>query len=183
MKILLNFLKGIVISVWALVAIITTVCLISFNDYSVSEIGDYSIFIIDSERLEPTFLEDDLVIVKKVAENKYNVNDYAFFYLENPSDEVFINYGQITKIEAADHAEDSYYFGKDIVSHGKMIGPANGAIVYHNLGKVLEIFESRWGFMFLVILPTLFALVYEVFSIVEEAKEVKKEVEKDEKAS
>ncbi len=183
MKTIFNIIKGIIISVWALVAIVTTICLISFNDYSVSEIGDYSVFVIDNERLEPEFEEDDIVIVKRVAESSYKKGDFAFFYLDNPSDKVFINYGQITRAEVADHAEDSYYFGKDVVPYSKMIGKANETIVYHKWGKVLTIFESRWGFMFLVILPTLFALVYEIFSIVEEAKEAKKEVEKDEKAS
>ena len=181
MKVVFNFIKGIIITVWALFAIITTICLISYNEYSVSEIGDYSVFIVDNERLEPEFYEDDIVIIKKIAENKYNVGDYAFFYLENPTDEVFINYGKITKITTADHAEDSYYFGNDIIPYSKMIGLANGAIVYHKWGKVLEILESKWGFMFLVILPTLFAIVYEVFAIIDEAREVKKEIEKEEK--
>ncbi len=166
-----GFLKGLVISVWVLFAIGATICLISLNDYGVSEIGNHSLFIIDSDRLEPTFLEDDLVITKRVTEKNYKVGDYAFFYLENPADSVFINYGKITKIVTADHAEASYYFGeKDIVAHSKMMGLANGAKVYHKWGLILSIFESKWGFMFLVIFPTIFAIVYEVYSIIEEAK-------------
>lgn len=175
MKKIWNFIKGIIISVWVLIAIVATICLISYNDYSVSEIGNNSIFVIDNERLEPTFKENDLVIIKKVAEGGYKEGDYAFFYLTNPSDAVFINYDQITKIVEADHAEDSYHFGDDVVAHSKMIGPANGAIVYHKWGLVLSIFESRWGFMFLVIFPTLFAIVYEIYSIIEEAKEIKED--------
>ena len=58
-----------------------------------------------------------------------------------------------------------------------MIGKANGAVVYHGFGLVLSIFESRWGFMFLVIFPTIFAIVYEVYSIIEEAKNNKDEEE------
>lgn len=170
MRFVLNFLKNIIISVWVLVAIIATICLISYNQYSVSEIANNSIFIIDNERLEPTFLENDLVIIKKAAENKYNVGDKAFFYITNPADKVFINYGEITKIISADHAEDTFYFGDDLVSYSDMIGLANGAMVYHNWGLVLSIFESRWGFMFLVIFPTIFAIVYEIYSIIEEAR-------------
>ena len=177
MKKVLNFIKGIIISVWVLIAIITTICLISYNDYSVSEIGDNSIFIVDNERLEPDFLKNDLVIVKKVAENKYHVGDPVFFYITNPADAVFINYGRITKIVEADHAEDAYYFDDDVVSYSDMIGPANGSIVYHKWGLVLSIFESRWGFMFLVIFPTIFAIVYEIYSIIEEAKAVRDEEE------
>ncbi len=170
MKKIVSFLKGLLISVWALVAIVTTILLLSFNGYGVSEIGDYSIFIVDNERLEPTFLKNDLVITKKVAENKYSVGDFAFFYIDNPEDAVFINYGQINKIVEANHAEDSYYFGDDSVAYGKLIGPANGSIVYHKVGLILSILESKWGFMFFIIFPTIFAVVYEIYSIVEEVK-------------
>ncbi len=171
MRKVLNFFKGIVISVWVLVAIVTTILLISYNKYSVSEIGNKSIFIVDNDRLEPDFLEGDLVITKKVSENKYKVGDKAFFYLRNASDKVFINYGEIKNIVTAVGAEDSYYFeGDTSVGHSDMIGLANGSAVYHKWGKVLSAFESKWGFMFLVILPTIFAIVYEVYTIIEEAK-------------
>ena len=149
--------------------------------FDISEIGKYSIFIIDNDRLEPTFMENDLVIAKKVSETKYKVGDYAFFYVSNPIEEIFINYGQITKTVNMEHAEDSYYFGNDPVSYKNMIGLANECIVYHKWGLVLSIFESRWGFIFLVIFPTLFALVYEVYSIIEEArKEAKEELDDEE---
>ena len=48
------------------------------------------------------------------------------------------------------------------------------------VGAVLNIFSSKWGFMFLVIFPTLFALVYEIYSVVEEAKRIKKEDDDEE---
>ena len=35
--------------------------------------------------------EYDLVISKKVSQGKYKEGDYAFFYLDNPQDAVFIN--------------------------------------------------------------------------------------------
>ena len=47
-----------------------------------------------------------------------------------------------------------------------MIGLANGSIVYHGWGLV---------FMFLVIFPTIFAIVYEIYSIIDEARSMKDE--------
>ena len=171
MKILLNFIKGVIITIWVFIAIVTTVYLIFFNEYSVSQIGDLSIFIVDNERLEPQFAKNDVVVVKKVAETSYSLGDYAFFYLDNPSDRVYINYAEITGIDVNDHAEDAFHFGeKDLVSYSSLIGPVNGTKVYKGVGGILQIFSSRIGFLFLIILPTLFALVYEIFSIVEEAK-------------
>ena len=176
MKKILGFFKNIIIAVWVLAAIISTICLISYNEYSVSEIGNYSIIVVDSDRLEPDFNENDLVIVKKVGENKYKEGDKAFFYISNPADLVFINYGEITKKVEAEHAEDSYYFGeKTVIPHSDMIGLGTEAKVYKGWGLVLSIFESRWGFMFLVIFPTIFAIVYEIYSIIEEAKRDKDE--------
>ncbi len=170
MKVIGKIIKGVLIGVWVVVAIVTTILLLSYNRYSVSEIGGYSIFVIDNERLEPDYLKHDLVITKKVIEDKYSVGDFAFFYIDNPEDAVFINYGQINKIVEANHAEDSYYFGDDSVAYGKLIGPANGSIVYHKVGLILSILESKWGFMFFIIFPTIFAVVYEIYSIVEEVK-------------
>ncbi len=170
MRKILGFIKGIIVSVWALIAILTTILLISYNDYSISVLGKYSVILIDDDECKP-FNEGDAVIVKKVSESNYRAGDKAFFYLPNAQDGVFVNIGDIQKVVEADHAEDSYYFDKDaVVGYNDMIGKADGAIVYHHLGTILSIFESRWGFMFLVILPTIFAIVYEIYSIIEEAK-------------
>lgn len=170
-------LKGILIAIWVVVALVTTLLLLSYNKYHVSEVGDKSIFIIDNERLEPDYNKNDLIIVRKVAENKYNVGDSAFFYLDNPEDAVYINYGKITKIDVVDHAEDAFYFGEDSVSYGRLMGPSSTVKVYHGWGLVLRILESKWGFMFFIIFPTIFAVVYEIYSIIEELKSSKENEE------
>ena len=172
MRIIVNFLKGTIISVWLVISIFTTICLISYNDYLVSEIGEYSIFVVDSKDLEPDFKKNDIVIVEKHPESSYKVGDKAFFYYGNKNTLSYINYGEITEIQVNDDYEDKYTFTNTPISYGNLIGPANGSRVIHKLGLVLRVFESRWGFMFLVILPTLFAIVYEVYYI---AIEVKKE--------
>ena len=179
MKKIGNIIKGILISIWVVIAIVTTILLLSYNKFSVSEIGSYSIFVVDNERLEPDYLKHDIVIAKKVIEEKYSVGDMAFFYIDNPEDAVFINYGKINRIDVVDHAEDAYYFGDDAVSYGKLIGPASEAKVYHKWGLVLSILESKWGFMFFIIFPTIFAVVYEIYSIIEEVKSNKDDDEEE----
>ncbi len=48
MKYILNFLKGIIIFAWLVLAVFTTVCLISYNQYKVTEFGKNTLVIIDS---------------------------------------------------------------------------------------------------------------------------------------
>jgi len=178
MKRILDFLKSILLFVWIVIAIFTTVCLLSYNKYNVSTFGNTSLIIIDNNDLEPTFATNDLAIITKDGASKYAKGDKVFFYYGNITTESYINFGEITEITTDEKAETSYSINGTKVSYSSLIGKDNGAKVYHTVGLLLSIFESRWGYMFLVILPTLFILVYEIYSIVEEVKkETKKELE------
>ncbi len=182
MKVVWNFIKGTFISIWAVIAIFATICLMSYNDYGVSEFGDYSLFIVDNKSLEPTFKKYDLVIVEKDLESAYDVGDEVFFYNGNNDIRSYINEGQVTEVERLNGVEDNFSFGDVTISYGNLIGSANGAKVFKKVGLVLDVIESRWGFMFFVILPTIYAVVYEIYTIVLEVKkETKKELKKDEK--
>jgi len=104
----------------------------------------------------------------------------VFFYTGNKTQENFVNFAEITNVDSQSGAETAYYVGDTKVSYSDIIGKGNGSIVYHNIGLVLSILESRWGYMFLVILPTLFAFVYEIYAIVNEVKEEAKKDSKEE---
>lgn len=179
MKKIIGFFKGIIVIAWLLLAIITTICLISFNDYSVSELGDYSIIVVDNKSLEPDFKKNDIVIVKKAEQGEYEAGEKAFFYYSNLKTSSYINYGEITLVEEQTDAEDRYTFGETAISYSNMIGKANGALKISKIGSVIRLLESRWGFMFLIILPTLFAIVYEVYYISMEVKKEAKKIEKE----
>lgn len=180
MRVVWNFIKGSLISLWAVIAIFSTICLLTTNDYMVSEFGDYSLFVVDNKSLEPKFKKNDILIVHKGMENDFDVGDFAFFYYGNKDIASFINLGEITDVERVNRAEDNFMFDDLKISFGNIIGSANKTIVIHNLGFFLNILESRWGFMFLVILPTIYAIVYEIYTFVvivkkdvdEELKEV-----------
>ena len=177
MKKVVNFFKEILIGIWVVVAIFTTICLISSNDYGVSEFGDTSLFIVDNRSLEEYgFDKNDIIIVKRGLEKEYNEKDGVFFYYGNKETRSYINYGVIERIERIDGGQDGFFFDNDEVSYDKILGLANGAKVMKKWGLVLGLLESRWGFMFLIILPTLYAVVYEIYTI---AVEVKKKSAKE----
>lgn len=170
MKSIFNFIKGTLFGAWVILAIFATVCLLSYNDYQISTFGKYSLIIINNKELREFYEEDSLVIVKKDNEENYKVGDKILFYSGNPEVINFINMGEITDIQTASGAQSSYLIGDHKVSYDDLIGKVNGSIVYKKVGLVLSVIESRWGFMFFVILPTIFLAVYEVYSIVNEVK-------------
>lgn len=177
MKKIGKIIKELLIGMWVVIAVFTTVCLLASNDYGVSEFGDTSLFITDNRTLEKYgFKKNDIVIVTKGLEEEYEVNDGVFFYSGNKETNSYINFGVITNVERANRAEDAFYFEDTAISYGKILGEANGAMKIEKLGLVLGLLESRWGFMFLIILPTLYAVVYEIYTI---ALEVKKKSYKE----
>ena len=71
----------IVIGIWLLVAIFVTVCLLLYNEFKVTTFGKTSLLIVDSDEMEPEFLEGDLLVVKRNSDNKINVGDRVLIRL------------------------------------------------------------------------------------------------------
>ncbi len=168
-----NFLLDIVITIWFLVAIFVTVCLLSYNEFKVSTFGKYSFLIIDSEELEPQFKEGDLLIVKRNADDNINIGDGVFYYNAMMDSNVFIYTGTVQSKERITKSEVTYTLDNEQVSGEYIIGKMDGVKKYHKVGLFLGIFTSKWGFMFLVIFPTLFAIMYEIAMIIEISKKEK----------
>lgn len=188
MKHILNFIKGTLFTLWLIIAIFTTICLLSYNDYQVSEFGKYSLLIINNKELRSVYEQDSLVIIKKANEEDYKKGDKILFYSGNPKVVNFINLGEITDVHSENGAQASYYIGDYKLSYDDIIGNVNGSIVYKKAGLILSVIESRWGFMFFVILPTIFLAVYELYAVINEVKknskvdlkeELRKEIEEE----
>ena len=161
-----KILLEIVIGCWFLVAIFVTVCLLSYNSFNVTTLGKSSLLIIDSDELEPEYMEGDLVIVKRNSDSKINVGDPVFYYNAAKNSSVLVLYNTVQVKEPVTKTETKFTIDGEKVSGQYVIGKAETAKVYHKLGTILSIFTSQWGFMFLIIFPTLFAIIYEIMMIV-----------------
>ena len=173
MKQIGKFFLEILIGVWLIVAIFVTVCLLSYNEFRVSTFGDTSLLIIDSDEMEPDFIEGDLLIVKRNSDNKINVGDKVFYYNSAMDSKVWIYYDTVQDKIPLTRDETTFMLNNEQVSGEYVIGKADSAKVIHNAGTILEIFTSRWGFMFLIIFPMLFAIIYEIMMIIEARRELK----------
>lgn len=166
MKKIGKFLLEIVIGCWFLVAIFVTVCLLSYNSFNVTTLGKNSLIIIDSDELEPEYLEGDLVVVKRNSDSKINIGDNVFYYNAAKNSSYLVLYNVVQEKIPVTKTETTFTLDGEKVSGQYIIGKAETAKVYHKLGAVLSILTSQWGFMFLIIFPTLFAIIYEVMMIV-----------------
>jgi len=165
---MIKLIKNLLIIVYAAIAIGVTVCLLSYNDYNISEFGSYSLLIMDNKDLEPDFLKGDLLIVSK--EDKPKAGDKAFFY-NTYTQELKVSCTTIQKVEQISETETTYTLeGGNLLSSEYMIGSAETATQFSKVGTILSIIESRWGFLLLIVLPSLMAFLYEVIEVVKELK-------------
>lgn len=173
----LKWIIGIIAVPYAIIAVFVTACLMCYNDYKITEFGDYSLIIVEDDSLMPTYEEGSLVVVKKNSFEEIKTNQYAFFY-DTYDNQVSVNYGKIMNKRRVNEVENTYVIEGDYdLSSEFFIGMADTAIVYDGLGKVLSVLESRFGFLFIFVLPILVLFIYEIYAIV---KEVRNPIEEEE---
>ena len=164
---------NIIFIIYAIIAVFVTICLLSFNEFKVSEFGDTSLVIVDNQDLEPNFNEGDLVLVDKGK--RIREGDTIFFY-NTSADAVEVTLAQVQKIEKVSNLEYTYTVEGDVaISSEYVLGNAEDVTKISNVGTVLGVLESKWGFLILIVFPSLLAFIYEITVVFTEIREGKKD--------
>ena len=173
MEFIKKILFDILIGVWFIIALFTTICLLSYNDFGVSTFGKNTLLIMDSDELEPDYIEGDLVVVKRSSDNKIAVGEKVFYYNSSMNSSVLVFLGEVEDKTEVSKTDTTYTIDGEHVSGEFVIGATKDAKVYNKAGMILGALTSRWGFMFFILFPMLFAIIYEVMMIVDAAKKNK----------
>ena len=157
-------LGNLVVIIYVIVAITVTLCLLNYNEYNVTVFGNNSLILITDDSLSPDYVEGDLVIAKKEKLDEIEEGDKIFFYNEND-----IKLGEVKQINKYEGISSTFILdGNHQIVEDDVIGSEDNVKVYHNLGKILSILESKWGFLFLIIFPSVLAFLHEIFQVVVE---------------
>ena len=176
----MRIVKDALIILYVIIAIISTILLLSFNKYRVSVFGDYSIVIVDSKELEPNFSKGDMVIVK--ASDSYRVGENVFFY-NVVERKVEVTLANVSRVEEVVGGTSAYEIpGGTLISQDEVIGSTANVKVFHKIGSFLRFIESKYGYLILIVIPSGAALLYEVYNLIvirkEEIEEEKEEAER-----
>ncbi len=157
--------------IYAIIAVTVTVLLLSFNSYNCSEIGGYTIYIVKNDALEPEYKQGSILLIKDTDDKHVQVGDSAFFYkVINSQEFEFVQRTLKNKSQQGRHivynvseeeTYDSTYF----------IGKTEDTIVIEGpWGTILSILESKWGYLFCIVVVSLLLFLQEVFDLVIEIK-------------
>lgn len=153
------------IILYVLLAVLVTLCLLTYNEYNVTEFGNKLLVMVENDTTGK-FNNGDLIIVNKT--NKVKEKDNVFYYVLREKN-YYINYGTVEVKK-----KDSVTIHNEVIDNDLIIGSDSKATVIPLLGGILSLLESKWGYLCIVILPILIAFLIEVYSIVKELKGVKK---------
>lgn len=165
-----TFLKGL----WGLVQIIIiiyvicmTACLLCKNKYGFTEIGNMTLITVNEHRVEflPETKEKDLLLIKSTEEDM-NVGDKIYYYATD-NNEYVIKTAHIKNIVSSEEGMSLYSLDDEketTIATNRVIGKYS--TVYQNIGGILDILESKIGFLLLVILPILLIFMYQIYALI-----------------
>lgn len=148
--------------IYILVAAYVTVNMLAYNQYHLTEWGG-RVFINLKDDMG-SYHKGDMLILKN--RNEYKAGD-NLFYCTLKEEKCVVSYGKIETMMGG------IIINKETVSNKFVIGVDNQVKVVPFLGGILNVLESRWGYLFFVVLPILVAFVYELFHISKEVKRKK----------
>lgn len=161
-----SFVAGVLMLVFFAFAISMTVLLLNYNKYGLTQFGNTTMVIINDYISSERFKKGDLVLVKSQKLEKLNVGDEIFVYRVNEGGSVSVELGKVGQIYPE---EDAIAFENgDIFSKQFLIGTADE--IYNDIGTYLAIIESKWGFLFIVLVPCLLIFIYELYALIVEIK-------------
>ena len=193
MKTILKWVWNILEVIIIIYVIAMTAFILSKNKFGFTQFGDYvfSTVSLFDERNNTNLNKGDLLIVKNT--NDINKGDLIYYYAVY-NEKYIIKSDIVSNVKSDDFS--SLYTIKDddgiyTISSSKVLGKY--ATTYNKLGTILDVLESKLGFLFLVLLPIMIIFIYQVYEFIviiryervdkDEQKEVKKTVKKDVKKS
>lgn len=162
------------ILLYGALAIVLTLCLFNLNQQGLAVFENVTTVIPLRENYSNEYKEGDLVIVKKdsVSHNDVKVGDGIFYYAteENYS----VEYGVVSNI-VEDSGDSVYVVGKDYnVYFNAFIG--HKITNLGHFGGAYKVLTSQFGYLALVILPTLIAVVVEIYAVIMEVVAIKNDI-------
>jgi len=157
--------------VYSIIAITVTVLLLSFNDYNCSEIGGYTVYIVKDDSLEPEYKEGSILLIKSTSDKHVNVGDELFFYkVINSTEYEFVTRTLQGKTQQGRHI--IYNVGEDeTYDTTYFVGKTQDVTVIEGpWGTILSILESKWGYLFCIVIVSLLLFLQEVFDLIIEIR-------------
>ena len=150
-----------------------TILLLNYNKYGVTQFDDTTLLLIKNSFSSEKYKKDSLVVVEKKKIQEYVPGEEVFVYHLDGRGGADIELGVVGQVfpdprdNAITFVNGGTYSNEFIIGTGKSVHP--------NIGLFLSIVESKWGFLFIILVPNLFLFIYQLYNLIVEIRYGKEE--------
>lgn len=162
---------GVLVTIFVIIAIFVTINMLAFNDYEVAEFGNKSLIIANKHMEKYGYLNGDLIIATKKNNDSIKKGDSVLYY-NNYESKTTIDEGRVQEVSS--NGSQLYLDSEMSVSKNNVIGKSDDVKIVSTVGKVLNVLETRLGYLFIILLPTIALFAYLIRKVTVELKEDKK---------
>ena len=153
--------------------ILMTVLVLNFNKYGSTQLGDTTLLIVKKEFASEEHKKGSLLVVENKLVKDYKVGENVFTYHLDGQGGANVQYGKVGNVNVE---QDAITFKNgDTYSSEFIMGVPQKT--YSGIGTYLAIIESKWGFLFIILIPNFFLFIYQLYTLIIEIKYGKNEEE------
>ena len=161
-----SFVSFVLFIVYFVFALIMTILLLNFNDYGVSQFDNKSLILINEDISNELYKKGDLVIVEMPKVEDIKVGEYVFTYKVGRDHVPVVQLGKVGNVYADEDAisfENGETYSIEFIA-GRPVSQ------HEKIGGILSVIESKWGFLFIVLVPVFLIFIYEIYSLIIEIR-------------
>lgn len=162
LKIIKKVLVTVVLIIFFAFTITMTILLLNYNRYGLTQFEDTTLLIIKKNFASETYPKDSLVFVESKRVADYKVGEEVFVYHLDGTNSFNIELDTISQVY---EKEDAILLKKGSTFSSQFI-MGTGSKVIPNIGKILSVIESKWGFLFIILVPNFFIFIYQLYALI-----------------
>ncbi len=164
LKVVKNVIVTTLVVLFFIFALSMTMLLLNYNQYGVTQFENKSLIIIRDEISSDKYKKGDLVITEAGRVSNLKKGDELFVYRLKRDNTVEIDLGIVDYVE-----NDSVTFVNGETYNSEFIA-GKSTKIYNDIGTTLSFVTSKWGFLFLILVPSFLIFVYQVYALIIEIK-------------
>lgn len=163
-----------IIIIYVVIVLGMSLLLLNYNEYKVTEIGKYTLLLVDDDMYN--YKEGSVLLVKKAKVKDIKAGDLIFYY-DTSSQPVKTVLVEVSDVNASTDEDDVDFVlpNGSYVNSSYVFGTTKTTTEKKGWGTVLSVFESKWGNLFLIVVPAFFIFMYELINFIFEIKMAKEE--------
>lgn len=173
LKIFRNLIVGIIAIVYFAFVIAMTILMLNINDFKLPQMGNTTVLPVRENVSSDKYNKGDLVLVEYRKLDKIQLDSEIFVYQPDKRGNVSIDMGIVGEI----HIEEDAISFKNGAAYSMDLVMGEPVKVYSDVGTYLSIILSTWGFLFLILVPSLLIFIYELYVLIVEIKYGKDDLE------